>query len=45
MDALDVLDFLARLVAAVVAWVRGLNAPSRTSAAGAVVATGLLLAY
>jgi hypothetical protein len=39
------IEFLARLVAVVVAWVRCLNAPSRTSAAGALVATGALLAY
>jgi hypothetical protein len=42
---MDAIDFLARLVAAVIAWVRCLNAPTRTSAAGALVATGALLAY
>lgn len=42
---MEILDYLARLAAAIVAWVRLLAAPTRQRAGVALVATGALLAY
>lgn len=42
---METLDCLARLVAAIVAWLRLLAAPTRQRAGVALVATGALLAY
>jgi hypothetical protein len=42
---MEIVDFLARLAAAIVAWLRLLAAPTRQGAGVALVATGALLAY
>jgi hypothetical protein len=42
---MEILDYLARLAAAIVAWLRLLAAPTRQRAGVALVATGALLAY